>query len=393
MARPKFSKHVIGTLENAIPPGAMNTFSAVGDLNNNGLLDVVISGRHGTMAWFENTGAGRPWIRHTAADVANMECGGCLRDLTGNGLVDIINGGDGGSTEIWWWENPGPAGGAWARHLIADTGIRQHHETLIGDITNEGREVLVFTNQHGDGGTTIFYVPFPADPTVSPWPEMQIVASGKSEPNPLNTWRKDGIQPEEGLAIGDIDGDGKNELVSGTHWYKYVGGHWEGHKFASGYISTKCAIADIDGDGRSEILLTEGDPCVYGKTQGGKFAWFKPGADMYALWEEHVVEDFLFDAHSLQVGDICGNGKPDVLVAEVGKANEDRSGYVERAPRVMVFENDGRGHFTRHVIDEGTGTHDAVLADVWNRGVLDIVGKPLAGDEMWNVHVWANDRA
>lgn len=247
----------------------------------------------------------------------------------------------------------------------------------------------MFTNQKGENGTTIFYVPFPENPTVSPWPDLKIIASGKSEPNP---GKPEGYQPEEGLAIGDIDGDGKNELVSGTHWYKFVDGKWEGHKFATGYISTKCAIGDIDGDGKNEILLSEGDPCVYGKTQGGKISWFKPAENIYGMWQEHVIEDFLFDAHSLQLGDICGNDNPDILVAEVGKANVDRSGYVERSPRLFVFENDGKGNFTRHVIDEGTGTHDAVLVDVWNRGTLDIIGKPLAGDEMWKVHVWRNNR-
>jgi hypothetical protein len=165
----------------------------------------------------------------------------------------------------------------------------------------------------------------------------------------------------------------------------------EEHKFATGYITVKCAIGDIDGDGRNEIVLSEGDPCIYGKIQGGKLSWFRPKDDITGMWEEHVLEDFLFDAHSLQLGDICGNGKLDIFVGEIGKSNEERQ-YIERMPRLIIFENDGMGNFIRKVIDEGTGTHEALLVDVMNRGVPDIFGKPLQGDELWNVHVWYNSR-
>jgi len=249
---------------------------------------------------------------------------------------------------------------------------------------------LVFTNQHG--GTSIYCIPLPKDPTGSPWPGIQIVAAHKTE---VNLYRKEGVQPEEGLAIGDIDGDGRNELVCGTHWYKYAGKkgqEWEGHKFAAGYITTKIAIGDIDGDSRNEIVLSEGDPCVYGKTQGGKVAWFKPQAGIAEMWEEHVLGDFLLDAHSLQLGDLCGNGRLDILVGEVGVADKTTDAYIVRPPRLIVYENDGKGNFSRHVIDEGTGIHDAVLADMRNKGVLDIVGKPLHGPEKWKVHVYYNRR-
>ena len=71
-------------------------------------------------------------------------------------------------------------------------------------------------------------------------------------------------------------------------------------------------------------------------------------------------------------------------------ADRETDDYIVRPPRLIVYENDGRGTFTRHVVDEGTGIHDAVLVDVRNRGVLDIVGKPLHGPEKWKVQVYYN---
>ncbi len=383
----RFLKTAVAEVVNDAPPGAMNTFSAVGDIDGDGRLDIVIAGRNGALVWIENWGATRPWPVHRIDEVERMECGGSLVDLTRNGRLDIINGGDWRADEIWWWENPGVPGARWPRRLIARTGHGQFHDTLIADVTGEGAPSLFFTNQHG--GTAIYRVPLPADPTVSPWPGLERIADGQTEANP---YRPEGVQPEEGLAAGDVDGDGRPELICGTRWYKHTGRSWEAHKFAVGYITTKIAVGDLDGDGRSEIVLAEGDACVYGKAQGGKLAWFKPGADVYDLWQEHVLAEGLLDPHTLQLADLCGNGRLDILVGEVGVADRATDNYVLRAPRLMVFANEGGGRFTPHVLDEGTGIHDGVLADMGNRGVLDIVGKPLHGAEKWQVHVYWNER-
>jgi hypothetical protein len=390
MVKPKFTKKIVGELIN---PSRFNTFSSVGDINNDGLPDIVISGRSGIMAWIENRGVETTWPLHIIDEVDHQECGGSLRDITGNGYLDIINGGDAWLDEIYWWENPGSIGGKWEKRLIAKTGFTQFHDTIIGDVTGDGSISLVFDNQKSLGGTAIYRIPLPSDPTASPWPNCEVIAKGMNESNPYeNPYREDHIQPEEGLAIGDIDGDGINELVCGTHWYKYNDGRWLIHKYSRDYITTKVAIGDINGDGKNEIILSEGDPYIYGKKQGGKIAWFEPIKDINSLWEEHILEDFLLDAHSLQVGDICGNGNLDIFVAEVGAADKESDGYIIRPPRLLVFENDGYANFTRHVIDEGTGTHEALLVDMLNRGVLDIVGKPLHGPEKYKIHVWFNSR-
>lgn len=387
MAKPIFTKKVVGEVINNIPPGAMNTFSTVGDINGDKLLDIVIGGRRGKIVWLENCGPDKEWKQHIIDEFERMECGGGTYDITGNGLPDVFNGGDAGVDEIYWWENPGVTGKKWQRRVVAKTSHNQFHDTTIGDITGDGVMSLIFDNQRAPGGTAIYRVPFPKDYKVSPWAGIELIATGKVDQNP---YRKEGVQPEEGLAVGDIDGDGKNELVCGTHWYKYVNGKWESHKFTTGYLSTKVAIGDVNGDGMNEIILSEGDPCIYGKRQGGKVSWFKPKDDINAMWEENVIEDFLLDAHSLQLGNICCNGKLDIFVGEIGVADKDDN-YAIRPPRLLVFENDGKAGFTRHVIDEGTGTHDALLRDMRNKGFLDIVGKPLHGAEKWHVHVWYNE--
>jgi hypothetical protein len=378
MSVPGFTKTVIGELENAVGGSQMNTLFTVGDINRDGRPDIVVSGRNGRMAWFENPGRGGAWQRHLVGEIENLECGGLVYDLTGSGHPDIINGSDYRADALYWWENPGPGGSSWTRHVITRTGRPQFHDELIGDLTGDGRMSLLFWN---NGGKTLYWAPLPDDPRRTPWPDIRVIATGREENG----------HAEEGLAIADLDGDGRNEIVAGTHWYKYTGRpgeEWETHKFAADYISTVVAVGDINGDGRKEILLSEGDACIYGKPQGGKLAWFSPKDDLREPWEEHLIEDALLDPHSLQLGDLCGNGRLDILVGEIGV--KDR--YTESPPRLMVYENDSRGHFTRHVIDEGTGTHHARLVDLRGTGVLDIASRPLHGPEKWNVIVWYNDR-
>ena len=392
MAKPIFEKIAIGELENCTGASEMNTLGCLGDMNSDKLADYVVCGRNGEMAWFENTGRRERWIKHRVADVRGQECGGCVFDLTGSGFSDIINGSDYSNDELCWWENPGKNGGDWPRRTIAKTGKTQMHDTLVGEIKNDGEKYLAFTNQ--GGGTAIYCIPLPKDPFISPWPGLEMIADGLALPNLPHTWAKSKKQPEEGLAIGDVDNDGELEIVCGTSYYKWnvESGSWKASRFTDKiYITTKILVADIDHDGKNEIILAEGDAYIYGHDEGGKLAWFKPNDDGGENWEEHMIDTGLLDAHSIGAADLCSNGHCDIFAGEIGAVRRggNSSDYIIRPPRLMVYENDGKGNFAkRHIIDEGTGIHEAALFDLDGDGKLDIVGKPLHGPGRWNIYAW-----
>jgi len=365
-----FTRQIIGTLENPEGgAGAMNLACLAGDLMNSGYQDIVIVPRYGKMVWYENL-SGKGWKEHVIDEnVRALEAGGVLYDLTGNGLLDIIIGGDWKNDELCWYENPGNTG-PWKRRVIYKTGgFNQFHDQAIGKFKRDGKSYLAFWNNRiGD----LFCVPLPEDPSVSPWPGVELIRRGN---------------PDEGLAIADIDGDGYDELIAGNCWYSFVSQEkgWRSYTFAGDYLCPRLAAVDLDNDGILEIVMAEGDAHMFGKPQGGRAGWFKAGTDPKAPWTEHVIEDLLLDPHTLQIGNFCGHSGKDIFVGEMGIPGNDRK------PRMLVFENDGKGNFTRHLVSEGHGTHEGKAADFRKTGSLDFVGKPLFDPERWDISVYYND--
>ena len=74
------------------------------------------------------------------------------------------------------------------------------------------------------------------------------------------------------------------------------------------------------------------------------------------MWTEHRIEGTLDlnQPRSVQVADLNGNGRPDILVAE-------RAG----AGRLIIFSNEGNGRFVPYEVGRTSGVVDARVMD-WN---------------------------
>lgn len=129
-----------------------------------------------------------------------------------------------------------------------------------------------------------------------------------------------GVDPH-GVAIGDLNGDGKADLAVATSSGIFVllqnpagpaGTFLPAASNPIGPTAYSVAIADLDGDGRPDLLATDAlnvlvllqDPAVAGR--------FAP-AVRYAAGQQPI------DAVA---GDLNGDGKPDIAVANLGSPSD-----------------------------------------------------------------------
>ncbi len=335
------------------PPGSHHDVLLLADLTGNGLPDIIIGCKEGpvNLFWYENPG----WARHDIAEAPNLEAGGALVDITGNGRLDIVVGQQAGGRYLLWFEQPENPRQPWTRRVIEDR-FEKYHDQAVGDVDGDGEHEIVAISQKCG---VVMYYDIPADPRVEPWPRgcCHIIARN--------------MQDVEGLAVCDLDGDGRAEIIAGPHVLKPSGAQlWDVDVIATDYVMTRVAVADLDCDGRLEVVLCEGE------SHPGRLAWFSGPP-----WREHLLRDDLFHPHSLQIADFNADGLPDIFVAEMGLGRNQN-------PRMFIYLNQGDGRFEEVLVWQGIPTHEAKVADLTGNGLPDIVGKPYVPEK--RIDAWLN---
>lgn len=253
-------------------------------------------------------------------------------------------------------ENPGrDQSQRWQRHAIKAQGSHQHHDQIFGDFDGDGRAELVFWNQHA---RTLYWCPIPASPERTPWPFCEI-------------WVDDSEEfPLEGLAKGDIDGDGQEELLAGGSWLKWNGAGFDRFLIDPAVRDPRVLAADFDGDGRLEVVMCPADHV--GRLKLWRWTGDPRGAENWT--SQDLLGEDISHGHTLLAADFDGDGCLDILAGEMRQwSSEDDNPDC----RTRVLFGDGKGGFRAEEVSKGIAIHEGKAGDFLGLGRrTQVIGKP-----------------
>ena len=309
------------------------------DFDGDGDLDLLVAAlgvlmpsnnRVGSVMLLENDGAQRFTTRVLAeriARVADVEAG----DLDGDGDLDLAVAGfgyDDGDTS--WLENKG--GWKFEQHVLLR--LSGAINAIVTDLNHDGRpDIVALVSQE--------------------WEEIWAFVN-----------------------------DGRGRFTQQMIWGS------TNADFGSSWIS----VADMDRDGDPDIVYSNGDAFDYAPANSRPWQgvqWLENAGNLQFTF--HRLAD-LPGASSPQVGDIDGDGDLDVVVVS---ANNDWND--PNAPSLVWLENDGRMRFAMHAI-ASSPTHLMTLAvgDLDGDGKPDLVAAGMhinrPYDRMGRVTAWMNRR-
>lgn len=352
----------LATVMHAAPPGSPIRFkrtqldavfraegATVGDFNGNGKLDIAA----GSVYYAAPDWKMVPILEEPKEFPPKSYSDAFLcfaADVNGNGRTDLIVA-DIPGKHLWWFENPGAAGGSWKRHEALE--VANGENPMWVDVTGDGKPELV-------AGVPEMGWATPGEDPTQPW--KTVIVSGPDDTRIHKYYH--------GFGVGDVNGNGRLDIVCREGWWEAPEDRtqvpWKFHPVDFGPGCAHMLVSDFDGDGRADVLTTSAHDCG--------IWWHQQTPDG---WKTQEIDKSFSQTHAVVLADINGNGLLDFVTGKRYYAHNGHDPGAEEPALLCWYElqrRDGKPTWTRHVIDDnsGAGLHFEV-ADVNGNGLLDIV--------------------
>jgi hypothetical protein len=277
--------------------------------------------------------------------------------------------------ETFWWENPQGKDELWQRHTIL--AVTDNESPMFVDIDGDKvPDLLCMSN-----GT---------------------LGYAKMDPkNPGADWKWNNISGEptkafhkftHGIGYGDINGDGRTDIIEGTGWWEQPA-NWDGktpwnkHDALFGMGSQQYGY-DVNGDGKTDVIS------ALAAHQWG-LAWFEQTNDGGAIgWTKHLITGtpgpegkppvtgetgvIFSQPHAIDLVDMNGDGLKDIVTGKRTWAHGPAGDPEPNAPHVVWWfelkREGGKAKFIPHLIDSDSGVGTQVMAiDLNGDGKPDVV--------------------
>jgi choline-sulfatase len=278
---------------------------AVGDIDNDQDIDVV-AGEY----WYSNPDWKQRKFR--SIDVLKQgylaDNGDHLFDVNRDGCLDVVSGSF-YSTTIHWFENPGSdnvlGANKWKQHELANTESGNNEITMMYDID-------------GDTCPELF---------VNSWNTKSPMSIWKFDAAPSQPLKRTTVSPSgngHGQGFGDINGDGRVDIVFGSGWYeqpneKPFDRRWKLHSdFELPNCSCPVLVVDLNRDGRNDLVWGNGhDYGLFWDEQ------LEP-LDGSTRWRRHEIDNGFSQAHALAWADLDGDGNRELISGKRFHAHNGR---------------------------------------------------------------------